>query len=142
MMLTPVKRNFMSAKDIHPDASKNKITTLLAKSAQFKGDMLLQESVHINGMILGNVIVQGEAMMLSLKDSGRIEGNVQADIVVVAGTIVGNITARLVKLQPTAVVEGEIQYERLLVDDGASINSTRISNVSAPVIESLPGSNE
>ncbi|ACT52116.1 protein of unknown function DUF583 (plasmid) [Methylovorus glucosotrophus SIP3-4] len=139
-MLTPVK-NFMSAKDIHPDASKNKITTLIAKSAQFKGDMLLQESVHINGTISGNVIVQGDAMMLSLKEGGRIEGNVQADIVVVAGTIVGNITARLLKLQPTAIVDGDIQYERLLVDDGASINSTNICNTGTVMVESLPSSN-
>lgn len=128
-------RSFLKAKNVVPDAEKHKITTLIARGAQFRGDMLLQESIHINGFIQGNVVIEGEGMMLSLRDGARIEGNIQADIVVIAGGVVGNITAKLVKLHATAKIEGDIIYERILVDDGASINSSNITNVFGQVVE-------
>lgn len=141
MMITTAK-NLMKVRDVKPDAAQNKITTLIAETAQFRGDLVLQESVHIKGKVLGNVTVQGEAMLLSLNIGALIEGDVQADIITVGGTINGNITARLLKLQPTAIVNGQIKYERLLVDDGAAINSSSVSNVSTPVVERLAAVSE
>lgn len=135
-MITTAK-NMMKVRDVQPDASKNKITTLIAETAQFRGDLLLQESVFIKGKVMGNVTVQGEGMLLSLSLGAIVEGDIQADIIVVGGTINGNITARLLKLQSTAVLNGQIKYERLLVDDGASINSSSVSNVSTPVVERI-----
>lgn len=133
--LVPVKNlGFMKAKDVVPSADKHKITSLIAKTAKFRGDMLLQESIHINGSIQGNIVIEGEGMMLSLRDCGRVEGNIRADIVVIAGTVIGNIEAKLVKLHASARVDGDIVYQRILVDDGATINSSNMSKVSGQTL--------
>jgi len=126
---------FMKAKNVAPDADKHRITTLIAKTAKFRGDMFLEESIHINGSLEGNVVINGEGMILSLRDCGKIEGNIQADIVIIAGTVIGNITAKLLKLHATARVDGEILYQRILVEDGASINSNNMTNVTGQTVD-------
>jgi cytoskeletal protein CcmA (bactofilin family) len=113
--------------DVSPDIDKHKITTLIARSATFRGDMALIESVHVNGTVIGNIHVSGDGMMVSLRDGGRIEGDVEADQVLIAGTVVGNIRARVLKLYGTSTVEGGISYERIMVGDGAQIKSTNVT---------------
>jgi cytoskeletal protein CcmA (bactofilin family) len=128
--LVPVKAfSFMKAKDVVPSADKHKITSLIAKNAKFRGDMLLQESIHINGSLQGNIVIEGEGMLINLSDCARVEGNIRADIVIIAGTVIGNIEGKLVKLHASARVDGDIVYQRILVDDGATINSSNMSKV-------------
>ena len=124
--LIPFRRN--NVVDVKPNVEKHRITTLIAASAVFRGDMDLKESIHINGVVVGNIRVDGEGMIVSVREGARIEGNVDVDIIALAGTIIGNITAKTVKLHPTARVDGEIIYERILVGDGATINSTRVAS--------------
>lgn len=51
---------------------------------------------------------------------GRIDGDVEAVEVVVAGTVMGSIVgARRVELRETGRIKGDIQTERMKVDEGA-----------------------
>lgn len=129
-MVTSLSNKFMKVKNVVPEAEKHKITSLIAKTAKFRGDMLLEESVYIKGSILGNVVISGDDMVLSLAEGALIQGNVKVDVIVVSGTVVGNIEAKLVKLHATARIEGDITYQRILVDDGATINSSNMVKVS------------
>ena len=127
----------MKVKNIVPDADKHKITSLIAKSAKFRGDMLLDESIYVKGSIQGSVVISGEDMILSLADGAIIRGNVKADVVVVSGTIVGNVEAKLLKLHASARIEGDISYQRILVDDGATIISSNMSKVTGQTVEGV-----
>lgn len=135
-----LSKSLLKAKTVVPDAAQHKITTLIARTAKFRGDMYLEESVHINGLVEGSIVIDGEGMIISLREGAKIVGNIKADVVVLAGTVIGNIDAKLLKLHATAKVDGEITYQRILVDDGASINSTNMSNVTGHTIETQPSS--
>jgi len=136
--VTPLPRTFLRAKTVEPDAEKHKITSLIAKTARLKGDMYLEESILVNGYVEGSIVINGDGMIISLREGAKIIGNIKADVVVLAGTVIGNIDAKLLKLHATAKVDGEINYQRILVDDGASINSTNMSNVKGQTIETQP----
>lgn len=133
--VTSLSGKFMKVKNVVPEAEKHKITSLIAKTAKFRGDMLLEESIYIKGSIQGSVIISGEGMVLSLAEGALIQGNVKVDVIVVSGTIVGNIEAKLVKLHATARIIGDITYERILVDDGASIISSNMVKVNGQAVE-------
>jgi len=121
------------------DVSKEKITTLLASTGRFVGDFHLEESVYIKGFVQGSVLVTGEGMLVSVADGACIDGAVEADQVMVSGKIKGSISAKIIRLATTAVVDGALTYDRLLVADGAVINSTRmISPRTAGMVEVNP----
>lgn len=136
--VSTLSKSLLKAKTIVPDAQKHKITTLIAKTAKFRGDMYLEESIHINGLVEGSIVITGEGMILSLREGATVMGNVKADVVVLAGTVIGNIDAKLLKLHATAKIDGEIIYQRILVDDGATINSTNMSKIAGQTIDTQP----
>lgn len=138
-MVVNLSSKLMKAKNVVPDAEKHKITSLVAKTAKFRGDMLLEESIYVKGSIQGNVFISGEDMILSLADGAIIEGNVKADVVVVSGSIVGNVEAKLLKLHASARIEGEITYQRILVDDGATIISSNMAKVDGLTVDGFIG---
>jgi cytoskeletal protein CcmA (bactofilin family) len=105
--------------------AQEKITSCIAKTAVFVGDLQLSEGVKVDGRVQGNVIIASESScMLFIETSGTIEGNVIAPRAFVCGTIKGNITATEIMVRSTAVIEGNINYHRLLMEDGATVNGT------------------
>ncbi len=138
-MTVSLSSRLMKAKNIVPDAEKHKITSLIAKTAKFRGDMLLEESIYVKGSIQGSVVISGEDMILSLAEGAIIQGNVKADVVVVSGTIFGNVEAKLLKLHSSARIEGDISYQRILVDDGATIISSNMAKVNGETITQHTG---
>jgi len=81
------------------------------------GDILGAGQVHVDGRIDGNVrcdrLVQG--------DGGTIAGNIIADTAHLAGLVDGTVKARLVTLEPSARVTGDVTYETLSIAAGAAI---------------------
>jgi cytoskeletal protein CcmA (bactofilin family) len=69
-------------------------------------------------MIKGTIDSDGK---VRVTEQGRVEADVHAHLVAVAGTITGNITAddRII-LEPTARVDGNITAPRILIEDGAT----------------------
>jgi len=81
------------------------------------GDIMGAGQVHVDGRIDGNVrcdrLVQG--------DGGTIAGNIVADSAHLAGLVDGTVKARLVTLEPSARVTGDVTYETLSIAAGAAI---------------------
>lgn len=105
------------------NAAQEGITSLLAKTAKFEGNLLLQEGIKIDGRFIGNIAISEEkGGLFVLSDTGCIEGNIDADRATIAGKVIGRLTAATVVLMPSARIEGEIFYDTLRVADGATIN--------------------
>jgi cytoskeletal protein CcmA (bactofilin family) len=88
----------------------------------------------VHGNVTGKA---GAQTLLVLSDRGSIEGNVHGYDVVVNGKIVGDVIAdHFVELQPSAHVTGNIHYQQLRMDCGASVDGklTRRDPALAPTL--------
>jgi len=101
-----------------------KLATLIAHDVSITGDLEFSEGLRMDGHVRGNVTGKaGAQTLLVLSDRGSIEGNVHGYDVVVNGRIVGDVIAdHFVELQSNAHVTGNIYYQQLRMDCGASVD--------------------
>jgi cytoskeletal protein CcmA (bactofilin family) len=94
--------------------------TVISRQNRIEGTILGTGDVRIDGQLKGAVDLSGQ---LVVSDSGLIDGTVIAKSVVVAGSMIGDVTAiERIELNPTAKVQGNITAPRILIHDGASFN--------------------
>jgi cytoskeletal protein CcmA (bactofilin family) len=90
---------------------------VLGSGTEFTGLVVLHGSARIEGCIRGQVL---GAERLRIETTGRVEGQVEAAEVVVAGSLEGGLRARLrAELEATGRVRGVVQSPRLVVAEGA-----------------------
>ena len=89
--------------------------SLLAGDLKIDGALVSTGDLHIEGVVLGDVT----GVRVTLGETGRIEGDIQADSIDVRGQILGSINARQVRLAASGHVEGDITHEQLSVEAGA-----------------------
>jgi len=101
-----------------------KLATLIAPDVRITGDLQFNDGLRLDGYVKGNVSGEpGSQTLLVLSDRGSIEGNVHGYDVVVNGRIVGDVIAdHFVELQSNAHVTGNIYYQQLRMDCGASVD--------------------
>lgn len=89
---------------------------LLGPGASFSGLVVLHGDALLEGSVRGEIV---GAEILRIGESARVEASIQAEEVVVAGTLEGELRAgRRVELLPTARVRGSIDTPRLALADG------------------------
>ena len=103
---------------------QTKLATLIAPDVRITGDLQFSDGLRLDGHVHGNVSGEpGSQTLLVLSDRGSIEGNVHGYDVVVNGRIVGDVIAdHFVELQSNAHVTGNIDYQQLRMDCGASVD--------------------
>jgi len=79
------------------------------------GDVESEGSLQVDGLIEGDVL----ARTLTVGQSGQIMGTVKADTMHISGSIKGAIMGSFVKLGASAVVNCEVAYRTLAVEEGA-----------------------
>ncbi len=80
------------------------------------GDLVSTGEIHVEGVIQGNI----NCRTLTLAGEPVIKGSVEAKTVHVCGTFEGEIRAKKVVLAEAARMIGEIYYETLEIEPGAS----------------------
>lgn len=92
--------------------------SVIAKDVEITGTVKSGGSVHIDGKLDGELICQGDARV---GQGAQIKGNLNANAIVVEGSIQGNLTAKdKIEMKSTAKVVGDIQSKRLAVEDGVT----------------------
>ena len=82
------------------------------------GDIFGEVSLIVRGVVKGSVFLQNGN--LNIEQSGYIEGEVRADKIIIAGEVMGDITAEtLLQLTSTARVHGNIRTAKLSMDNEA-----------------------
>ncbi|MFL9885475.1 polymer-forming cytoskeletal protein [Paraburkholderia agricolaris] len=114
----------MFSKKKHAGIQQTKLATLIAHDVRITGDLLFSDGLRMDGHVTGNVSGEpGAQTLLVLSERGSIEGNVHGYDVVVNGRIVGDVIAdHFVELQSGAHVTGNIYYQQLRMDCGASVD--------------------
>ncbi len=102
--------------------------SLIAENVVIKGDVTSDGDVHLDGVVHGDVKVGH----LTIGESGKVLGAIEADVVDVRGHVAGSIAARQVRLFGSAQVDGDITHTELAIDAGARFQGRSIRFEAAP----------
>src|SRR6266508_2520068 len=92
-------------------------TTVVGRGAEVDGTLVSAESIRIDGKAKGKIAARGDVILSS---SSHVEADIQAQNVVMGGTLKGNITARTkTELTPGGRLDGKIWSKVLVVQEGA-----------------------
>ncbi|MDP4622332.1 polymer-forming cytoskeletal protein [uncultured Limnohabitans sp.] len=103
--------------------SQEKFDTLIGRHAEIHGCLRLQESVRIDGKVVGNIEAPKDAAIsVVIGPNGEVQGDVLANRIIVAGKVAGNIHAfERVEIMASALVQGDIKYASMAVEHGARL---------------------
>jgi cytoskeletal protein CcmA (bactofilin family) len=94
--------------------------SILGKSITFKGDLIGEESLIIQGKLEGSVSLKEHSVHIS--DTGHVIGNIYSKVIVISGQLQGDVYAsEQIVIQKTGNVCGNLIAPRITVEDGALI---------------------
>ena len=109
----------MFKRNNNTDLQKNsaKSTTIIAHGTIFKGDISSNDSLRVDGEIVGDVECSERVIV---GPEGKINGHIRAKEVLVGGLVKGNIqTWELLVIKAKARVEGDIETKMLTIESEA-----------------------
>lgn len=104
--------------------------TIIGASTEVHGRILIDESVRIDGTVVGNIEArQGKSITVALGKTGSVRGDIHAHRVLIAGSVEGNVyAAEKVELHNGSSVRGDIAYGQLAMEYGAVLNGALNAN--------------
>lgn len=96
---------------------KGLIPALLSEGVIFEGKASSAVVLRVEGTLVGEI---RETESLVIGEAGKIEGNAQAETIVVYGAVTGNLAATSITLKKSAVVSGELRARQLIIERGAT----------------------
>lgn len=105
----------------HSKHRKSNGTTVIAAGTELVGNLALEDNLHVDGRIDGDVESQAE---ITIGQTGHMEGRISARRVLVSGTFDGHIDADRLEIVATGKVIGEVTVGQLVVESGAHFNGT------------------
>ncbi|MGA0542576.1 bactofilin family protein [Neotabrizicola sp. VNH66] len=104
--------------DRWPDpAGSSSLRSVLAHDLIVEGDVISSGPVDFQGKVAGSV----RAPDVVVADSAHVEGSIVAHDLSVLGAVSGTISARNVRLAPSAVVHADVIHERIAIEAGAEL---------------------
>lgn len=121
------------APDSDKATSKERFATLIGEHTGIRGDLMLSDSIRIDGQVEGNIRRRrDQAVTVVVGPTGKVTGDVEASRVVVAGMVQGALHADDdVDLMATAVVEGDVHCKSLRVALGARLTGRILTHEQA-----------
>jgi cytoskeletal protein CcmA (bactofilin family) len=102
--------------------------TIIDKTTTIHGRLSIEGSIRIDGTVMGNIECTNESENENI--TGKINGDIRAYRVLVAGKVEGNIyAAEKVELHESAIVVGDITYNQLGIEHGAEVLGLMIKKV-------------
>ena len=94
--------------------------SLIGPSITITGDIAADEPLTIAGRVDGTVSIPGHS--LTILDAGRVNADVQADVVIVSGHVNGSLVATTrIAIGATAVIDGDLCAPLVKVEEGAEL---------------------
>lgn len=103
--------------------SQERFHTLVGRHTEIHGKLVLQESIRIDGRVIGNIEAPRDANnTVVIGATGEVQGDILAHRVVVAGKVAGQIHALdRVELHENCMVQGDIKYGSIAIEHGARV---------------------
>ncbi len=97
-----------------------KAAACISQGIKIKGEVTGSEDLFVDGQVDGKLSLTNGS--LTIGPNGRVKADVTAREVVVRGTVEGKVSGRdKVQLWSTGQVIGEVQTDRLAIEDGAML---------------------
>jgi len=113
---------FSSYKNKPPlEQAHRQIDTIIAQHCKLEGNLISENSVKVDGVILGALRCQGRAI---IGETGLVKGDVHSTDLLVIGKLEGNVFAENLHLNASACIIGDINTQNLQVDPGARYSGT------------------
>jgi cytoskeletal protein CcmA (bactofilin family) len=98
------------------------IKSLIAQGSRIEGNLKFSDGLRVDGECFGNITANEQPSILVISEAAVVVGEVQADHVIINGTVRGPVHAlQLLELQPKARIEGDVHYRALEMHQGAMI---------------------
>jgi cytoskeletal protein CcmA (bactofilin family) len=93
------------------------MNTIIGKDTVITGTLDVKGGLRVDGTAKGKVICNDA---ITIGSTGVVESEIEAGTVIIAGRLIGNITAaEKVELQAKCEVEGDIRTKSLVIEQGA-----------------------
>ena len=114
---------FEKLKDKSLSPSQERFDTIIGRTTQIYGRLVLLDSVRIDGKVVGNIeTTKDNKVTVAIGKTGEVSGDITAHRVMVAGKVEGNIyAAERVEFRPSAHVRGDVTYGSIGIDHGAKV---------------------
>ena len=111
--------------------TNERFDTLIGKTSEIYGRMVVGESLRIDGKVVGNIeSEENSKVTVAVGEDGEVVGDIFAYRVMVAGKVEGNIYAtERVEFHQTAQVRGDVTYGSIGIEHGARIVGLVIQGV-------------
>lgn len=111
--------------------------SIIGSDVEIEGNVRTIGELQLDGAIAGDLACGG----LVMGESGAVKGTISADNVTIRGQVDGQIRARAVRLEKTAVINGDIYHESLSVEAGAKLTG-HFAHTTSPVEKSASNKTE
>jgi cytoskeletal protein CcmA (bactofilin family) len=103
--------------------------TLISRATRVVGDLHFTGELQLEGKVTGNIIADNEKdAKLVIADTGLVEGEVRAPIVIVNGKVQGNIySSKHLELAAKGNVVGTVHYHSIEMVKGAQVNGSMVN---------------
>jgi cytoskeletal protein CcmA (bactofilin family) len=98
-----------------PRMPTSETVSTLGPGMLVKGSIVCEGPMQVYGRMFGEI----HAVKLTIGEGAQVEGQILAEETIIAGNFKGTIHAKNVKLERTAVVDGEIFKNTLVIDQDA-----------------------
>lgn len=101
--------------------------SIIGADVQIVGNVTTVGELQLDGSIKGDLVCGS----LVMGESGNVEGTISAETVSVRGKVSGQVKAKSVHLEKSAIIEGDVYHESLSVEAGARLTG-RFAHSSNP----------
>lgn len=110
------------SKRSHEGTATGQIENLIGRSARVQGDLKADGAFRIDGVVEGSIETKAAVV---LGQTGTVHGNIRGSEVVIAGTVIGNVTcAGHIEIVATGKVEGDIEAASVRIETGGIFRGT------------------
>jgi cytoskeletal protein CcmA (bactofilin family) len=108
--------------------NRTAVKSFVGSDTRVHGDIEFTGGFHVDGYVKGNVEgIKDENSVLSISESGCVEGSVVVPHLLLNGIVRGDVRAtERVELGPGARVIGNVQYKLIEMSIGAEVNGKLI----------------
>ncbi|WP_323814287.1 polymer-forming cytoskeletal protein [Cellvibrio sp. NN19] len=104
--------------------------TLISRATKVVGDLYFTGELQLEGKVTGNIIAEDEKdAKVVVADTGVVEGEIRAPIVIVNGKVQGNIhSSKHLELAAKGNVTGTLHYHSIEMVKGAQVSGSMINS--------------
>ena len=100
-----------------PTTPIERVTSVLGSGISWEGNLHGAGGIRIEGAYEGDIVIRG---MIVISETGRVTcTNLQANTVIVAGAVHGNITSEKLEIRSTGRVWGDVVTSSFSTEEGA-----------------------